>query len=672
MEVGPDLTGKLCSLANAALQEHHHQTIRTAKSVAALFPLSRIARSFKSSVTSDVHADASSACALFDIAPFSSISSAQTSPTRAGPLRDPSPINGLLTRSNRFFNGVLDCPNQALFASLSSRSLVGALGVVLRASVVSINGQRTIQGIKLDGSQAKRLDDAQIRAVFDDIDRNADGFIDKDEFVALLQQMGLPTNNHYLTDLMAQYTDAKGDTHVPFENFSRYVMKQSAKMWRAFRELDAENNGFITESGLLAALQSMGLPAKADDSFKMIQLLDNTATSTVSYKEFCRFACLLPSAQLENDNVAFCWVDSADYTDGVEFRLSMTPAKQTAQRLLAGGVAGVLSRTMVAPLERLRTIMMASAQPLSMAQCVRSMWQDGGLGGMFKGNMATVLKVLPASAVQFAAYDGVKDLLRAMRPAGEGPRSENLERLLAGSTAGAASCLVTYPLETIRTMMSMPGCVSGNFAQVTTQALQQYGVRGLYSGFSSSIVSEMIGTGLGFMAYELGQQAWERTHGCKPSAKEKGIVGACSAMVVMTATMPLELIMRRMQIAGTAAGAAFQYRNTWHALRVITAQEGFATFYRGSLFAYAKVVPSIGAMYMLYEAVSAAMAIGGLRRYDQDRALLKERKAAKEQRMQAQAVSEAAGTASPEFIVRTHGLGDGAGLLMSQPLEPAV
>ena len=103
-------------------------------------------------------------------------------------------------------------------------------------------------------------------------------------------------------------------------------------------------------------------------------------------------------------------------------------------------------------------------------------------------------------------------------------------------------------------------------------------------------------------------------HGRKPTAVEKGLVGACSAFVVMTATMPLEMIQRRMQIAAASGNAAFQYRGPAHALTQICRTEGFAAFYRGSLFAYLKVVPSIACMYMLYELCSHAMGIDGLRR----------------------------------------------------------
>lgn len=69
-----------------------------------------------------------------------------------------------------------------------------------------------------------------------------------------------------------------------------------------------------------------------------------------------------------------------------------------------------------------------------------------------------------------------------------------------------------------------------------------------------------------------------------------------------------------MQVAAASSTSAFRYSGPVDAFVQIVRKEGFRTFYRGSLFAYAKVVPSIGAMYMLYDLSSHALAIGGLRR----------------------------------------------------------
>lgn len=55
----------------------------------------------------------------------------------------------------------------------------------------------------------------------------------------------------------------------------------------------------------------------------MIRLLDRNCDEQITFEEFCRFACMLPRNQIENNNVAFCWVDSADFMDGLAFRLNM-------------------------------------------------------------------------------------------------------------------------------------------------------------------------------------------------------------------------------------------------------------------------------------------------------------------------------------------------------------
>lgn len=55
----------------------------------------------------------------------------------------------------------------------------------------------------------------------------------------------------------------------------------------------------------------------------MIRLLDRNCDEAITFEEFCRFACMLPRNQIENNNVAFCWVDSADFMDGLAFRLNM-------------------------------------------------------------------------------------------------------------------------------------------------------------------------------------------------------------------------------------------------------------------------------------------------------------------------------------------------------------
>jgi len=79
--------------------------------------------------------------------------------------------------------------------------------------------------------------------------------------------------------------------------------------------------------------------------------------------------------------------------------------------LLAGGVAGAASRTAVAPLERLKILFQvqgisAGGEPLRHTGVLNSLRQlvaRDGVRGLWKGNGLNCLRVVPASATQFAA-----------------------------------------------------------------------------------------------------------------------------------------------------------------------------------------------------------------------------------------------------------------------------
>ena len=47
-------------------------------------------------------------------------------------------------------------------------------------------------------------------------------------------------------------------------------------------------------------------------------------------------------------------------------------------------------------------MMMADSNNQSIRQTALKMWKDGGLAGMFRGNFATILKIIPQTATQFA------------------------------------------------------------------------------------------------------------------------------------------------------------------------------------------------------------------------------------------------------------------------------
>lgn len=83
-----------------------------------------------------------------------------------------------------------------------------------------------------------------------------------------------------------------------------------------------------------------------------------------------------------------------------------------------------------APFERLRTMMMADARNTSLVNTARRMWATGGLPGLWRGNMISVVKVMPQSAIQFAVL-----------PVASPKKQNSLGRLHAAPTAVMSTTL---------------------------------------------------------------------------------------------------------------------------------------------------------------------------------------------------------------------------------------
>ena len=116
-------------------------------------------------------------------------------------------------------------------------------------------------------------------------------------------------------------------------------------------------------------------------------------------------------------------------------------------RVGSGGIAGAISRTCVAPLERVKILfqvqgLSAAGKPLrhtTIMGSLKDMYRKEGIRGLWKGNGANVYRIVPMSGIQFLAYDTYKDLLFP----GTAEISP-VQRLQAGGLAGATAQLCTY------------------------------------------------------------------------------------------------------------------------------------------------------------------------------------------------------------------------------------
>ncbi|KXS21059.1 mitochondrial carrier [Gonapodya prolifera JEL478] len=137
---------------------------------------------------------------------------------------------------------------------------------------------------------------------------------------------------------------------------------------------------------------------------------------------------------------------------------SVEPIPQMRLRsFLAGAISGAVSRTTVAPLERIQCLMNTQTHrefrfSRDFVDSVRAIWKQDHLRGFWRGNLVNVLRIAPSMSITFGVFEEAKRALARL----EGVSIKDLspgDRFVAGAMAGLSSMTVTYPFEVVQVRM---------------------------------------------------------------------------------------------------------------------------------------------------------------------------------------------------------------------------
>ncbi|KAG8495449.1 hypothetical protein CXB51_013176 [Gossypium anomalum] len=240
------------------------------------------------------------------------------------------------------------------------------------------------------------------------------------------------------------------------------------------------------------------------------------------------------------------------------------------KELIAGGGAGAFAKTTVAPLERIKILLQTRTdgfQSLGVYQSLRKVLKHEGVLGFYKGNGASVVRIIPYAALHFMTYERYRGwILDNYSFMGSGPIID----LLAGSASGGTAVICTYPLDLARTKLAY---------QVTdTRTNFMSGIRSLYP-----------------------QPAYNGIRDVLTSVyREGGIRGLYRG----TFTYPLDVVRRQMQVeslqCSTIQGGT-RYRNTLDGLTTIARNQGWRQLFAGLSINYIKMVPSVAVGFASYD-----------------------------------------------------------------------
>ncbi|KAF6151156.1 hypothetical protein GIB67_037364 [Kingdonia uniflora] len=284
---------------------------------------------------------------------------------------------------------------------------------------------------------------------------------------------------------------------------------------------------------------------------------------------------------------------------GVGFKFKVKIKNPSLRGLISGAIAGAVSRTAVAPLETIRTHLMVGSNGSSSDEVFKSIMKTEGWKGLFRGNFVNVIRVAPSKAIELFAYDAVKKRLTS--ESGEPPKIPIPPSLVAGACAGVCSTLVTYPLELVKTRLTIQRDVYDNLLHAFIKIIREEGPAELYRGLTPSLIGVVPYAAINYCAYDMLRKTYRKVF----KKTEIGnvatlLIGSAAGAFSSTATFPLEVARKHMQV-GALSGRQV-YKNMLHALTCILEQEGLPGLYKGLGPSCIKLVPAAGISFMCYEA----------------------------------------------------------------------
>ncbi|XP_063437403.1 mitochondrial coenzyme A transporter SLC25A42-like [Mytilus trossulus] len=271
--------------------------------------------------------------------------------------------------------------------------------------------------------------------------------------------------------------------------------------------------------------------------------------------------------------------------------------------LVAGAVAGAVAKTVIAPLDRTKINFQVSNRRFSFKSAFKFIFhtvKHEGFIFLWRGNSATMLRIVPYAAIQYTAHEQYKRMLNRNR------RKKHLPphlRFLAGSLAGITSTSLTYPLDLVRARMAVTEKnLYSNLFQVIMKTYRQEGFRTLWRGYLPTVLGSTMYSGTSFFTYEtLKKNHAEYAKGEEPKPFERWCMGAVAGFASQSLSYPLDIVRRRMQTAG-CTGHVNDYTGIWVTATSTYREEGIIRgLYKGLSMNWIKGPIAVGVSFTTFD-----------------------------------------------------------------------
>jgi len=283
-------------------------------------------------------------------------------------------------------------------------------------------------------------------------------------------------------------------------------------------------------------------------------------------------------------------------------------------QLIAGGGAGAISRTAMAPLERVKVLLQVQEVSLvppqdrykGLLDCLVRIPREQGFLAYWRGNGVNVARMIPNSAIKFTTFDIYK---KWAFPDGETSYSSwelYWRKMACGGLSGISTILPVYPMDLARTRLTADVAAKRQYHGLydcLKKTVDAEGVLGLYKGLFISLAGIIPYLAISLAMYDTLKDVTKKSKS-RFWSSPFGLVtlGSISAVISQTVAYPMDTVRRHMQVSG-AIGQESRYSGTWNCITTIFKTTGVKGFYRGVVANGVRAAPQTGIEFASYDMI---------------------------------------------------------------------
>ena len=426
---------------------------------------------------------------------------------------------------------------------------------------------------------------ARLEELFDSYDEEGEGKIDFDGFQSALSTCEIDIKKEKLSKILESY-DTGEDEMMEFEKFCELFDR--AELENIFNDIDDENTGLLDSDEIGQMFQQFGLELGRAQIDNIMDLLELDSDGCVSKKNFFRAFDELPELDLDTLGIEIIPFSGIDVGSQLAPPLPLIPEISLVDFMIATSIAGITSKTLTAPLERVKILAQTGHTSCSSLSITRNIIKEEGIIGLFRGNLVGIFKVVPTAVLVSVTYFSMVSCLPKDK---KYDKYEPYWRFMLGGVAGAFGNYCTYPMEVIRARMAVQNQYT--MTQVT-KMLYKEGTHSFFRGIGPTLLGAVPFVAIQYSSFYTIKISMLNYY--LPSVPLSLGCGIAAGMIAQSITYPLDVIRRQMQISDTVTIPTKQ------AIKEIFVTEGYRGLFRGLIPATIKVVPAVAISMLVRDA----------------------------------------------------------------------